>query len=140
MTSLITSLHQSLEITPLDNDQVQVTVVLPSDLLNSYQSLLESLAGFVSAINHQKHHQRLRAAADLSVKAVLSKADYHKRLVKSYDDYTASGLSRTDAIKRISADLSKEKHPWAGVDLVRKSLIEAGRSGRVGRPARRDRS
>lgn len=89
MTSLITSLHQSLEITPLDGDQVKVTVTLPSELLSDYQSLLESLTGFVNAINHRKHLERLKAASDQTRDSFLNRSRYFKRIVKDITTATS---------------------------------------------------
>lgn len=104
MTSLITSLHQSLEITPLDGDQVKVTVTLPSELLSDYQSLLESLTGFVNAINHRKHLERLKAASDqtrdssLTAHATLSASSRILRLLPR---------SRSNPQRSNQADLSQ---------------------------------
>ena len=79
MSSLITSLHQSLKVTPSGNDQVTVTVTLPSDLLNDYVSLLESLSGFVNAINHQKHIDRLWSDSEETKKCFQFKRNHYKR-------------------------------------------------------------
>ena len=136
MTSLITSLHQSLEVTPLDNDQVQVSVILPSDLFNDYFQLLESLTGFVNAINLEKHKAKLKAAADNTQECHLHTKQHHQRIVKDYDGYMAQGLTRNEAIKLISADLRKDDHPWCSVDLVKISLNKVGRPARIGRPRR----
>lgn len=136
MPSLITSLHQSLKITPLDGDQVKVTVTLPSELLNDYYDLLKSLTGFVNAINHQKHLERLKLRADQTQQSFRNRSQLFKRIVKDYDCYLLQGLTRNEAIKQISANLRNENHPWRSPDLVRKCLIEAGRPGRVGRPRR----
>lgn len=94
MTSLITSLHQSLEVIPSDDGQVKVTVSLPSELLNDFIGLLESLSGFVGAINHQKHLVRLRDASDHTKTCHQNKILHHKRLVKEYDRHISQGLSR----------------------------------------------
>ena len=134
MTSLITSLHQSLEVTPTDNDQVKVTVTLPSDLFNDYFNLLESLTGFVNAINHQKHHAKLKAAADHTQECQQHSSQHNKRIVKDYDGYLAQGLTRNEAIKFISVDLRKDDHPWCSVDAVKICLNRAGRPARIGRP------
>jgi hypothetical protein len=136
MASLITSLHQSLNVTPSDDGNAQVTVSIPSDLLDDYIGLLESLSGFVNAINHQKHIAKLHAASEQTKEGFQFKASYHKQIVKDYDRHLSQGLTRKEAIKRISADLRKDKHPWRCPDLIRSSLIEAGRPGRVGRPRR----
>lgn len=137
MAPLITSLHQSLQVTPAEDDQVQVTVTLPADLLNDFVGLLDSLSGFVTAINHQKHLARLRDDSEETKKRFQFKAQFNKRLVRDYDRYRSQGLTRKDAIKQLSADLHKENHPWRCPDLIRSALIEAGRPGRIGRPSRK---
>lgn len=76
----------------------------------------------------------MRAAADFTQKSFHDKQAYLKRIVKDYDCYLLQGLDRKEAIKQISSDLRSENHPWSFPDLVRSSLIEAGRPGRIGRP------
>ena len=55
MTSPLTALQDSLTLTPLDNDQVHVTVTLPADLFPDYVHLLEGLTGFVRTLLFQAH-------------------------------------------------------------------------------------
>ncbi len=64
------------------------------------------------------------------------KAQYYSRLVATFDLYTSQGFDRKAAIKQISADLRRENHPWSSPDLVRPSLVAAGRGGRPSRPRR----
>jgi riboflavin synthase len=45
-------------------------------------------------------------------------------------------MARNEAIKQIADDLRTENHPWRAADLVRKTLVAAGRGGRSGRPSR----
>lgn len=138
MPLLIDQLHTSLNVTPLDDNQVRVEVTLPSDLFNDYQSLLESLTGFINAINHQKHLRQLKEDADYTAKAQKAKRDYYRRIVKDYDGYQVQDLTRSESIKRISQSLKADNHPWHSPDLVRRSLIDAGRPGRTA--ARRKKS
>ena len=48
MTSLFSYLHNSLKVTPPTD--ITAMVILPSELLNDYVGLLDSLSGFVNAI------------------------------------------------------------------------------------------
>jgi len=140
MTSLFAYLHSNLKITPLDDDQVQVTVTLPSEHFLHFARLLDSLAGFVQIINRQNRVNKSKALAEslnLAEQAEQDKQRYYQRIVKAFDEYTAQGLNRYEAIKQIGADLRKEKHPWSSPDLIRPSLIAAGRGGRPGRPRKK---
>ncbi len=59
---------------------------------------------------------------------------FNARIVARFDALSAQGVNRSAAIKAISAELGKEQHPWAAVDLVRFALSAAGRPGKIGRP------
>ena len=133
MTSLLSYLHNSLKITPLEDNKVQVTVTLESDEFIHYVRLLDSLTGFFRVINTKnrlakaKVHYESEEHAEETGKI---KSQYYSRLVESFDHYTSQGLDRKAAVKQISADLRKENHPWSSPDLVRPSLVAAGRDGR----------
>ena len=137
MTSLLSYLHNSLKVTPLEDNKIQVTVTLESDEYIHYVRLLDSLTGFFRVINKKnrlakgKAHYQSEEYAEETAKV---KAKYYSRLVESFDLYTSQGFDRKSAIKQISADLRKENHPWSSPDLVRPSLIAAGRGARIGRP------
>ena len=138
MTSLLSYLHDQLKVTPLDNDQVQVTVTLPSDLFRDYIRILDSLTGFARTLQNKSRLARSRSIEDdFSLQEGFRLRDqYYARLVVLFDQYTAQGLNRSATIKQISSILRKEKHPWSSADLVRSSLIAAGRGGHPGRPRR----
>lgn len=136
MTSPLTVLQNSLTVTPLDDNQVRVTVTLSADLFPDYVHLLEALTGFVRSIqvkaNRSRRSFEIRADSfDLS-----SRDQFYERVVRRYDQLTAQGLLRSQAIKQISIELRKEDHPWSAVDLVRCALSDAGRPGQPGRPRR----
>lgn len=136
VTSLFSYLHSNLKVTPLEEDQVQVTVTLPSDHFQHFVKLLDSLSGFVQIVKRHTRQQRVNgetAADHQRQEAERNLARYHKRLVELFDQYTAQGLNRNAAIKQIGADLRAEKHPWSSPDLIRPSLTAAGRGGRSGR-------
>ena len=130
MTSLLSNLREHLQITPLDDDQVQVLFVLPSDLLFDYLHVLDSLTGLVKTVRSKV---RLAKYSDSSADSFSTQARdrFYKRVVALYDLYRAQGLKRTIAIQRISSELRVENHPWASVDLVRTALNAAGRPGRL---------
>ena len=139
MISRLHFLNDNLTATPIGDDQVQITVTLPADYLFHFSVLLDSLTGFVDVLKREDKLSRTkadRAAKQFDEQAQRNLASYHQRIVKAYDAYTSQGLNRNAAIKQISADLRADSHPWSSPDLVRPSLIEAGRSGRVGRPRR----
>ena len=140
MTSLFSYLHRSLKVTHLEDDQVQVTVTLHSDDFIYYIRLLDSLTGFVRVVKNKTRYARNMAHYE-SEEAINErkqyKERYYSRIVASFDRYTSQGLDRTSAIKKISAELRKDNHPWSSPDQVRPSLVEAGRGGRPGRPRRK---
>jgi hypothetical protein len=139
VTSLFSYLHSNLKVTPLDDDQVQVTVTLPSDHFQHFAKLLDSLTGFVQIVKRHTRQQRVNgdvAAEHQRQEAERNLARYYKHLVELFDHYTAQGLNRNAAIKQIGADLRAEKHPWSSPDLIRPSLVAAGRGGKSGRPLR----
>ncbi len=139
MTSLFHYLRDSLHVTPVDGDKLEVTVTLPSDHFLHFLRILESLTGFAQILNRHARHQRIKADEELQRQkqdAEHQLARYNKRLVKLFDHYTAQGLDRNTAIKQIGADLRAERHPWSSPDLVRVGLASAGRSGTPGRPRR----
>ena len=137
MTSLFSYLHRSLKVTPTDNkEELQVTVNLPADLVIHYVKVLDSLTGFARTINSKAKLASLKDPdfeKHLAVQGRIAKENYYKRIVEEYDLYTADGLTRYEVIKKISAGLRAENHQWSSPDLVRPSLVEAGRSGRPGR-------
>ncbi|MFK5925105.1 MAG: hypothetical protein QM483_00615 [Desulfuromusa sp.] len=140
MTLLVNLLQDNLKVTPTEDDQITISVTLPSEYLHHYIQLLNSLTGFTQIIKRQA---RLAKAKDSSYnveadrQSKLYKEQYHARIVKLFDQYTSQGLNRNSSIKKIGADLRKEKHPWSSPDLVRFSLGAAGRPGRPGRPRRK---
>jgi len=137
---MIPDLHvltDNLKVTPLRNNQVKVTVTIPADFLIQYTQLLDSLSGFVEVLRKQEtlsklNHKPTRKKRENEAKKNIDA--YHKRLVKAYDTYISQGLDRNSAIKQISVDLRASNHPWCAIELIRPSLIKAGRSGKTGRP------
>lgn len=119
---------------------VAVTVLLPPDLVRDYCRFLESLADFFHTVDRKATIElaSLRAATQATFHADGQRrlGEYRARLVTAFDTYTALGLDRKEAIKRVAADLRAESHPWCAVDLVRSQLVAAGRGGRAGRPLR----
>lgn len=127
-------------IKPASDGLVAVTVHLPPDLVRDYCRFLESLADFFHTVDRkvtiELASQRAAAQAAFHVEAQHRLAEYRARLVSAFDVYTACGLDRKDAVKRIAAELRDENHPWSAVHLVRSQLVAAGRGGRAGRPRR----
>lgn len=128
-------------IKPAPDGLIAVTVHLPSDLVRDYCRFLESLADFFHTVERKATielaSQRAAAQAAFHAEAQRRLSDYHIRLISAFDAYTACGLGRKEAAKRVAAaDLRAESHPWCDVDLVRSQLVAAGRGGRAGRPRR----
>lgn len=139
MTSQFQYLHDSLKVTPLDDDHLQVTLKLPSDHFIHFIRTLEALTGFVQTLEAHSRRQRIKhdqLMATLKEEAEHNKAIYHERIAKLYDQYTDQGLNRLESIKLISQELRSENHPWCSVDLVRFSLPFAGRPAIAGRRMR----
>ncbi len=140
MASLTDDLKQSLSVVPLKDDQIQITVILPADLLPHYSHLFEALTSLVELIEKQA-----RSAAKVKTQlfelqrqeALRTRKLFCERLVVIYDGLIDQGLTRTAAIKQISIDLRKENHPWAADYLVRSCLIDGGRPGKPGRKRRK---
>lgn len=138
MTSLFSTLaNHKPEITQVDDNLLQITVTIPSELLNDFSKLFEALSGFIRIIEREKRLNRFKQQSEDEFQrqqAEQAKQVYFKRISELFDFYTAQGLKRRSAIQRISADLRKDNHPWSSPDLVQSSLPAAGRPGRVGRP------
>lgn len=131
-----------LTVKPSQDGEFAITVVLPADLVREYCHLLESLAAFFYQVNRKCiiSTAQLRATSQaINHAAELQASEYRARLVSSFDTYTAAGLDRKTAIKRIGADLRADNHPWRDIDLIRSELVAAGRGSRMGRPAGRRR-
>jgi uncharacterized protein YoaH (UPF0181 family) len=139
MTPHLYFLQDNLEVTPLDSDQVQITVTIPADYLFQFSQLIDCLSGFVQVLQRQEKISRSKKTYDseeFRKEAQENIQHYYQRISKSFDHYISQGLDRNNAIKQIAAELRAEEHPWSSPDLVRPSLIKAGRPGRVGRPRR----
>ena len=136
MTSLFSYLTDNLRVSPAENDHLEVTVTLPAEHFRHFLQLLNSLTGFANIVNKHERLTRIKAG-ELSEKraaeAQRTLDKYYERLALLYDQYTSEGLSRTAAIKKICALLRSENHPWHSIDLVRPSLIKAGRPWKRGR-------
>nr|WP_320116222.1 hypothetical protein [uncultured Desulfuromonas sp.] len=129
-------LQDDLTITHVADGRVRVTVVLPSEYLSQFVHLVDSLSGFVQALNHQSRFEHSRAerdAQEFKERAQHVKAEYYRLIATLFDKYTDRGFNRTESIKRIGADLRAMKHPWSSPDLIRFSLPYAGRPGNCGR-------
>jgi hypothetical protein len=137
MTPSVDFLKDSLTVTPADDGRVAVTVLLHSELVRDYCRFLDSLASFFQVVNRKGSYATVAArSAQSAPERDNVHAVYTNKVVSAFDQYTASGLDRKTAIRRIAADLRAVKHPWRSVDLVRATLIAAGRGGRSGRPRR----
>lgn len=101
MTSLFFHLHDNLKITPLNNDQVKVTLVLPSDLVFLFLRFLDSFTGIVQAIDSKSRLARYQAAAALTDNSLLKRAQSIKpyspdqHLFQNLDDLFAVSWFRS---------------------------------------------
>ncbi len=132
-------LRDHLEVRPLDDGQVSVTVVLPSELVHDYCRFLEALTSFFHTVKNKTTVAQAHAKATAAVldrKAQETLAANRSRVAASFDRYTSQGLPRKEAVKRIAAELRAEGHPWRSPGLVRATPVEAGRGGRRGRRPR----
>jgi hypothetical protein len=135
MRSSLRFLHDDLSVTPVDDDRVRISLVLPSEYLFQFVHLVDSLSGFVQVLSSKSKYecrQTNQHNEALKEQAKHVKAEYHKLIAKLFDKYTADGCNRTESIKRIGAELRAKKHPWCSPDLIRFSLPFAGRPGRRG--------
>jgi len=132
-------LLETLSVRPGDDGLVSVTVQLPHELVTEYCRFIDSLAGFFKAVDSKSYLVNLSKPETLQKRKELAgsvRSAFRVRIVLMFDDYTSSGLTRQEAIKRVSADLRAEDHPWSADYLVRSELIAAGRPGVPGRPRR----
>lgn len=137
MTPSADFLKDVLSVTPAKDGRVAVTVLLPPELVRDYCRFLESLASFFQTVKRQSSYATASArSAVLTPERSAAVDAYAARVVAAYDSYTAAGLDRKTAIRRVAADLRAVKHPWCSPDLVRAQLVASGRSGRSGRPRR----
>ncbi len=127
----MTSLMSSVEITPLNQDQVKVAIVVDADLVHSLLQTLDALTGLTTILRSKIRLARNSRTNDVLQREALNQRDqFYARVVALYDDLLSQGMKRTAAIKAISRDLRKENHPWGSVDLVRTALNDAGRPRR----------
>ncbi|WP_321531736.1 hypothetical protein [uncultured Desulfuromonas sp.] len=113
MRSSLRFLHDDLSVTPVDDDRVRISLVLPSEYLFQFVHLVDSLSGFVQALSRQSRFERRQASRHNDVlkdQTKHVKAEYHKLIARLFDKYTALGFNRTESIKRIGADLRAMKH------------------------------
>jgi len=137
MTPSAEFLLDALTVTPAEDGRVAVTVLLPPELIRDYCQFLQSLAAFFHLASRKAVNVTAAArSAQAAPERNNAYAAFTARVVSAFDKYTASGLDRKEAVKRISADLRAENHPWRSADLVRSTLVAAGRGGRPGRPRR----
>jgi len=132
-------LLESLSVQPGDDGLVSVTVQLPPELVTQYCRFLDSLSDFFAAVDRKSYLVNLTSPEvqrDRQQAADSRRAAFRARLVLLFDDYKSAGLTRQEAIRRVSSDLRAEHHPWSAADLVRSELIAAGRPGVPGRPRR----
>lgn len=138
MTSFMPDLLTSLKVQSVD-DQVQVTITLPAELTTDFVQLLETLTRLAQSIKHKTRHQQRQQSESRRYQdqqAQQNKQRYYERLQDLFDQFTTQGDNRQTIVKKISAVLRNENHPWSSPDLVRPSLAAAGRPGRPGRPRR----
>jgi len=137
MTSPFSYPENNLTVTPLDDQHVEVSITIQTDYLLDFIKLFDSLTHFVRLVKNKDRIERNRAkynSKDHAEESHQFKKQYYSCLVNLFDEYTDEGYDRKTTVKRISATLRKENHPWSSPDLVRPSLVAAGRGGRVGRP------
>jgi len=136
MTSPFSYPENNLTVTPLDNQHVEVSITIQTDYLLDYIKLFDQLTHFVRIVKNKDRIERNRAkykSKESEAEAQQVKENYYSRLADLFDQFTVEGYDRKTTIKRISATLRKENHPWSSPDLVRPSLVAAGRGGRIGR-------
>jgi len=139
MTSPFSYPENNLTVTPLDDQHVEVSITIQTEYLLDYVNLFNSLTHFVRLIKNKDRIARNRAKYDskqFDEEAKQRKRAYYSRIATLFDEYTDQGYDRNTVIKQISATLRKENHPWSSPDLVRPSLVAAGRGARIGRPRR----
>ncbi len=131
MTSPLSNQQLNPKVTPLDDDQVELTLTLPDDLVQDFLKVLDSLTNLATIVRSKTRLARLKDnSADIAQLERIKERDaFYARVVNLYDCQIARGLKRTAAIKAISIELRKEKHPWASIELVRSALVAAGRPG-----------
>ena len=137
MTSPFSYPKNNLTVTPLDDQHVEVSITIQTDYLLDFIKLFDSLTHFVRLVKNKDRIERGRAkynSKEHEEESHQLKEKYYSRLVTLFDQYTGEGYDRKTSIKKVSATLRKENHPWSSPDLVRPSLVAAGRGGRIGRP------
>ena len=137
MTSPFSYPENNLTVTPLDDQHVEVSITIQTDFLLDYIKLFDQLTNFVRLVKNKDRIERNRAKYNSKKhdeEAQQVKEEYYSRIADLFDTFTDEGYDRTTSIKKISATLRNENHPWSSPDLVRPSLVAAGRGGRIGRP------
>lgn len=133
MTSPFDYPENNLTVTPLDDSNVEVSITVQTEYLLDYLKLFDSLTNFVRLVKNKDRIARNRAkynSKQFDDEAKQRKLAYYSRIATLFDEYTDQGYDRKTSIKKVSATLRKENHPWSSPDLVRPSLVAAGRGAR----------
>ena len=131
MTSPLSHLSDNLKVTPLDDNQVEVTLTLPDDLVQDYLNVSDSLTGLATTFRSKTRLARYKDKVDdiLQQERCRFRDAFYERVVSLCDGHLDHGYKRSAAIKLISKELCKEKHIWSSVELVRSALVAGGRPG-----------
>jgi hypothetical protein len=118
---------KNLIIERVDANTARLSVLVSSSVVDEVSQILKSVLKISSSSVQEKTLDREKSLEFVDDIYQQNVTEYYALIVGLYDDYTKLGHSRTAAIKRISLKLRSEGHPWASVDLIRSSLVSAGR-------------
>ncbi|AJE04862.1 hypothetical protein [Geobacter pickeringii] len=113
---------------------VFLSVALPEGMTRGFVTLLESLCGFMRAVDVKSRSASAQARAMDPAKIKerdQRQADFREEVCTLFDSFTAQGMERKEAVKRTNSALKASGSPWASYDVVLSVLRSCGRLRKV---------
>lgn len=129
-------------VTAAKDGYVLLSVALPEGLTRDFVTFLDAMHGLMRCADQQAV-RAIRDARPVDVQEVEQieqrGSEFRSMICARFDELTRQGSSAADAVKTINAELKAKGHPWAGHDLVRSVLSQAGKFRRNPQGSRRRR-
>jgi hypothetical protein len=127
-----------VKVTAAKDGYVLLTVALPEGMTRGFMTFLDAMHGLMRCADQQAA-RALREAAPLDVQAMQQveqlKGAFRTTICTRFDELSRQGVTSSEAVKRINAELKADGHPWAGHEAVRSILSTAGRFRKKASPS-----
>lgn len=131
-----------VKVTAAKDGYVLLSVALPEGMTRGFVTFLDAMLGLMRCAD-QHAVRAVRECRPVDLQEVEHAAqrgdDFRATICARFDDLTRQGVAPADAVKRINADLKAKGHPWAGHEMVRSVLSQAGKFRRNPQGNRRSR-